>query len=388
MTSPLRRLLIVVSAAALAAAFILWLVLRPAAPPTISWPLEGRPVKVVRAARASREITRAFPGIVQERRETQLAFRVGGPIEALPIEIGARVRKGALIAQIDQRDFTVRVRTLEAQCAALQARQAEARLQLTRYENLYHVNAVQKAELDRARAAHDSLAAQVEATRQQLQAARNALQDTSLQAPFDAYVNDMHVERFDTVQAGQPVVSLLDCADMEVTAGLPEELAAADVHLESFAVSCDAYPGIRVPATLKEFGRKSRQSNQTYPLTLQFSMPPGRDVRPGMAATVHVTYSHPNRAAPIVVPVTALTNDRTGTAHVWIYDPGAGRVHRQPVRVAGLSGQGVEIRQGLAGGELVVVAGTHYLQPGLAVRVLTEAWQQKEPETFSTDGVR
>lgn len=388
MNPRLQRLLLVVTVAVVAVAGTLWLVLRQAPPPAISWPLEGRPVKVARVAPAPREITRAFPGIVQERRETQLAFRVGGPIEALPIDIGVRVRQGDLIAQIDRRDFTVRVGTLEARLAALQARQAEARLQLTRYENLYQVNAVQKSELDHARANHDSLAAQAAATRHELQAARNALQDTSLQAPFDAYVNDMHVERYDTVRAGQPVVSLLDCADMEVTAGLPEELAAADVRLESFAVSCDAYPGVRVPATLKEFGRKARQSNQTYPLTLRFSMPPGHDVRPGMAATVHVTCSRPGRAASIVVPVTALTNDRTGAAHVWLYDPGAGRVHRQPVCTGGLTGQGVEILEGLSDGELVVVAGTHYLQPGLAVSVLTESWQQKQPEMHSEDGVR
>ena len=73
-----------------------------------------RPVKTTVLAQNAAVETRSFPGIVAAARETELAFRVGGPLIKFDVNIGERVEKGAVIARIDPRDFNVGILRLSA----------------------------------------------------------------------------------------------------------------------------------------------------------------------------------------------------------------------------------------------------------------------------------
>jgi RND family efflux transporter MFP subunit len=327
----------------------------------------GRPVKVLQVKDPDSLRTRAFPAIARETRKVQMAFRVSGPLIDLPVDVGQYVHKGGLIAQIDPRDFTIRVKALEAKLGASRAQRVDAQLQYTRYENLHRKKAVPKAEYDHAKASYDMISAQVDANVQALEAARNALEDTSLRAPFDGYVDFKFVENYDNVLATQPIVTFLDCSVVEVTAGIPEEMVAEGIDFTSYVCSFDAYQGKRFPASLKEIGRKSQPSNQTYPLTVKLSSPESIRVRPGMAATVFVSFSLPDSHRPVVVPGEAVVNDKNGESYVWIYDPKTGVVHKKFVKVGKLISGGIEVISGLDPGMFVVTAGASLLVPGQKV---------------------
>ncbi len=350
---------------------------------SVVWPTEGRPVKVMEITAPRQEAVRAFPGLAEPIREMQLAFRVSGPLDQLPVDVGQFMRRGTLIARIDPRDFKVQVETLTAQRKALKAQLKKARLQYERYSSLYAIKAAPKAALDDARAARDQLAAQVDATSALLKDARNRLADTRLTAPADGYVDRKYVEVFDNVQAKQPVISFLDVTEIQVTAGIPEELVADTVHLTGFACEFDAYPGRRFPASLKELGRKARLSNQSYPLTVKLPAPDSLPVRPGMAATIYVTLTD-GRPAGILVPVTAVVNDAHDKSFVWIYDKGSQTVKRCDVTTGRLTKAGIELLTGISPGDRVVTAGTHFLHAGQPVTVATGKWRPVQDRSAET----
>jgi len=327
----------------------------------------ARPVKMMYIKKPSSERTRAFPGVARESREVQLAFRVGGPLVNLPVDVGQFIKKGDLIAQIDPRDFVVQVKSLDAKLSASRARLTEAQLQYNRYKNLHRKKAVPKAEYDHAKAAYDMVSAQVDANLQALEAARNALDDTGLHAPFDGYVQHKFVENYDNVPAKQPIVTFLDCSVVEVTAGIPEEMVAGAIVMQRYACSFDAYQGKRFPARLHELGKKSQPSNQTYPLTVTLAPPESMSVRPGMAATIFVTYSTLSAPPPIIVPDESVVNDKEGKSYVWIYDKKAGSVKKQYVSLGRLVSGGIEITDGLKHGVSVITAGAPLLVPGQKV---------------------
>lgn len=349
----------------------------------VVWPTEGRPVKVLVIPPSQQEMVRAFPGLAEPIREMQLAFRVSGPLDRLPVHVGQFMRRGELIARIDPRDFKVQVETLAAQRKALTAQLKKARLQYRRYSNLYAIKAAPKAALDDARAARDQLAAQVDATSARLEDARNRLADTRLTAPADGYVDRKHVEVFDNVAAQQPVVAFLDVTEIQVTAGIPEELVADTVHLTGFACEFDAYPGRRFPATLKELGRKPRRSNQSYPLTVKLPVPESVPVRPGMAATIHVTLTD-GRPAGILVPVAAVVNDAKGRSFVWVYDKNSQTVKRCDVTTGRLTKAGIELQSGIRSGDRVITAGAHFLHAGQRVTVADETWRPLQDRSAET----
>src|SRR5262245_22638514 len=66
---------------------------------------EGRPVKVMVVSAAGEPHVRSFPGKVEASKKVELAFQVPGIIAELPVKEGDTVKKGALIAQLRQKDF-------------------------------------------------------------------------------------------------------------------------------------------------------------------------------------------------------------------------------------------------------------------------------------------
>lgn len=73
-----------------------------------------RPVKTISLSETTFMETRSFPGLVNAARETNLAFRVSGPLVAFDVRIGRHVDAGDVLARIDPRDFEINRTRLEA----------------------------------------------------------------------------------------------------------------------------------------------------------------------------------------------------------------------------------------------------------------------------------
>jgi len=354
---------------------------------SVTWPTDGRPVKLITVEPRDGVLMREFPGIAMPVREVQLAFRVDGPLRDLPVDVGQFVKEGELIAQLDPRDFEVRVATLKAEHASFEAQLVNARLRYTRYQNLYTTDATAKASLDTAQAAHDQLAAQVAAVSAQLDDARNSLADTRLVAPFDGYIDQKFVENYDNVKVRQSIVSFLDCSIIEVTVGVPEELVAEGVRMQQFLCEFDSYPEKSFPAELKELGRKPGSANQAYPLTVTLPAPDSLLVKPGMAATLSIMIEYSAGSADFVVPPSAVVNDKDNRSFVWRYDSESGTVEPLFVTVGQLVSGGIEVLDGLAGGEQIVTAGTHFLRSGQKAKTVTENWRQRQDRSAETEAL-
>lgn len=314
-----------------------------------------------------------FPGMSQAVREVKLAFRVGGPLVQLPVDTGQYVEKGGLIAEIDPRDFQVNVKTVEAQLKVYLSQLKEAELQYYRYKNLYEQQAAEKAVYDRVKAGYESLKAQVEATEENLQTAKNALIDTRLLAPFSGFVDTKYVENFDNVQAKTPVVSFLDCSSIEVITGVPEELLAEGIDFRGFFCSFDTYPDKIFESALKELGQKPHVSNQTYPLTVILKEKDSKIIKPGMAAEVRVTFKNARDNLLVCIPNEALVSQNKEQNHVFIYDEKCSAVKKQKVIPGKLTSNGVEIKSGLKPGQMIVTAGAGFLMDGQKVKSLPDA---------------
>ncbi|NLS91847.1 MAG: efflux RND transporter periplasmic adaptor subunit [Planctomycetaceae bacterium] len=397
--------------------------LRPAATQedTSTGAAAARPVRVVKVETTGLVDRRDFPGVTKELRESKLAFRVPGPLCELDVKVGQRLAEGDVIARIDPRDFELAVIRVEAglaeaeaglkamregaraeDIAALEAKLGGARSKLNeatlfrdRFEALVQDGSVARAKLDNAAASFDVAQAEVKAVEKelekakngarteeiegmeakiaglktQLDAAKNALNDTRLVAPFDGYVSQKYVENYETVAAGHPIVSLLDCSSIDVTAGIPEDVVIQQDRFRSFACELDAYPERWFPAELKEIGPAIQHGKLTYPITVTLKLPADLIVRPGMTARVRIEIGQSSQAIGFRLPAAATVLGEDGKPGVWVVDPKDGAVHRQPVTVGELTNEGVEITGGLVPGQWVVTAGAPLLHEGQRVRM-------------------
>jgi len=323
-----------------------------------------RPVKTITIQAGGTNATRNFPGQVRASRRVDLAFKVAGPLVALPVEEGRPVKKGQLIARILPRDFKTRLD--QARARALEAEQ-----QYQRYRGLYVKKQVSKADFDKYKSQRDVAMAQQ-------QDAQNALKDTYLKAPFSGIIAKRYVENYEEVQAKQPIVFLQDISKVEVLVNVPESDMATvrgDVRAKAF-IEFPTAPDRRFPLDLKEYSTQADPKTQTYQVVLVMPQPEkGIHILPGMTGNVSVELRTDTASGPqIVLPAIAVEGDPKGEPFVWLVDGEKNIVHRQKVKVGQITGsENIVVQEGLKGGEVVVVAGVTSLEEGMRVRI----WNQK-----------
>lgn len=335
-----------------------------------------RPVKTFQVGSTDGNFNREWPGRIEPTQNAELSFAVAGDIVELPIEEGAVVERGELLARLDARQFRAR----------LDREQSQLRFDKIEYERsakLVASGAVPRAELDRRTRA-------LEVSKFTVVEARKALDDTKLLAPFTGIVAQISVDNFQSVQAKQPVLVLQDPSSLEVVTHVSQrDYAAAAPGLtieqrnEQFTgharATLDTHPDLQIPARLKEVASVPDPITGTYEVTWSFEPPEGVMITPGMTAKIVLTGlpEHAQRgggAAVPFVPIEAVVGSDDGSTHVWVIDPDSWMVSRVEVETGLLSGDSIQITAGLAGDERLATTGVHALREGMKVSSFAELY--------------
>lgn len=311
----------------------------------------------------------SFPGIINPEKEIKLSFRVSGPIVGFMAETGKHVKKGDLIAKIDERDFKIMVKNLEATLDAAKAKLKDASLQYKRYASLLEENAAAKSTFDSIEANYKAAKSQTKALKEQLINAKNALSDTKLKAPISGYINYLFTEKHETVQAGQPIVSIVDTSSTEIEIFIPENLVNKADKFKNYKFSTTAYPDIKFDAVLKEVGRKSTGPGQTYPLKLRSLA--NDIIKPGMSAIVRFDLELSSDESVFRVPLSSIVNTEYNTAHVWKVGSKSQTPVKIDVKIIKIQKSGdAEIYGDLKHGDQIVSAGAHYIHEKIKIKAM------------------
>ncbi len=309
-------------------------------------------VKVAEVSEGSEARTYSFNGVIREKDEIDMAFRVGGQIVKLLVDEGDPVRSGQIIALLDDRDYKV-------QYDAANAVYIQAKNEFDRYKELFNLNKLPKNTLDKLESA--CLAA-----KSNFDAASNALHDTQLKAPFDGFVTKRAVANYENVAPGQPIVSLIDDNALEVRFSIPvdlvEKVKSAKSLICDFSVDglCD------VPAKFISINQKA-SSNDQYDVRLQL-VASNASVKSGMTTKVRVISADTDHQA-LSVSLGAIFY-ANNLPHVWVVNHATMMVQSQPISLGKLMGDGrVEVIGGLEANGTIVVAGVNSLKENQRVKI-------------------
>lgn len=319
-----------------------------------------RPVKLITIEQAAGQQSSRYPGVIAAARSSDLNFPVGGLLEQLLVIEAQEVEQGALLAQLDQRDFN-------SQAAAARAQFANAEEEYQRAVRLAAEDAIAQNVLEQRQAQRDVAQAQLES-------AEKALADTVLRAPFAGVIASVPASRLQTVQPGQTVMTLIGTDGLEARIDLPARVIAQSAARTDYGafVILDAAPNNRIEASFKEATLIGDATSQTYAITFAFDRPDDLVVLPGMNATVELVYSPGDQEGTRVsAPLAAVMSD--GTSHyVWVVDNESMTVSRRAVTIEEGIGETVVITGGLTPGETIAGAGASYLAEGMEVRPWTD----------------
>jgi RND family efflux transporter MFP subunit len=356
--------------------FTAWLLVACAEEPPPRVEAVSRPVKTMVIADADAGGTRAFPARIAAAQRADLAFRVPGSVRELPIKEGDRVKEGDLVARLDPKDFQIVVEDRRATFD-------KAKKNFERGRELIGSGAISQVDFDR-------LEADFKNAQAALDAAMQDLAYTELRAPFDGMVARRLVERFEEVQAKQPIAVLQNVERLEVKFDVPESIIRG-LRADSRAAETTAPDRVRVfakfadqpqreyPLVFKEISTKADPKTQTFEATYLMKQLEQGVVLPGMTATVTVDLSgFVDEGVAFTVPVSAVVGDYKLDPRVWTVDEASMTVSPRPVKVGRLVGDGVEVLDGLEPGARVVTAGTPFLVEGMQVTLMPEL-EQAEP---------
>ncbi|WP_424942399.1 efflux RND transporter periplasmic adaptor subunit [Aliiroseovarius crassostreae] len=329
----------------------------------------ARPVTVLvqHAQPVSGAITRHFVAVLHPRSDTALSFQVPGRIQDRLVDTGDVVRKGQVLARLEQTDFELDRAKAEAELQAARRSLAVASEELDRVAQLYQSNVVSQAKLDIAQGARQEAASRLEQAGAQLHIAENAFGYTTLVAEEDGIVLSEMADPGQVIATGQPVLRLSPGATFEAEVALPENLTLPRPGaMARFAPWVD--PGRTIPARLREISPIADTQTRTF--TARFALPPeaAAGLRYGMTGQIMLDQDDPAGAA-LRLPSSAVFDPGTGEGPgVWRIT-GEDRLEFVPVQIHEMSGRDVLIRSSLTPADRVVRLGANQLLAGQVVSI-------------------
>jgi RND family efflux transporter MFP subunit len=336
-----------------------------------------RSIRWIKVAETSTKQVRMISGTTKPVDQTALSFAVGGTVEEVKVKLGDQVKKGQVLAELDQQPFVLGVRDAEAELSKAQANVVERRANYERYVALYESNNASKAELDEARASFDSAKSQVKAAEAQLGLARRDLRKTQLKAPFKGTISVKEIEPYVEVPPGKAIFGLDgEESGFEVSTAVPESLV---INLNLGDEADVIFSGLnyrKVPGVITELGSRSRTAS-TYPVTVQLQeqFP---ELRSGMSVEVAFEFIPESETGePIVTglaaPLAAFVVGEEKTYFVFIYDEKSSTVKKTQVKTLALRENDIILEPGsLKAGDIIATAGVQFLTDGQKVNLMKE----------------
>ena len=155
----------------------------------------------------SYKITREFPGKLLPAQQSNLAFAIPGKINIIKVDIGDAVKKGQILAELDNREAT-------AQLKQAKAKYDLAEQILNRYEDLRSEGHISIQDLDNANS--EELIA-----KSQYEFYKVKLEQTKLRAPFDGYIQNRFLDTGSVINGGVPIIEILDSTIVKAHVSIP-----------------------------------------------------------------------------------------------------------------------------------------------------------------------
>lgn len=325
-------------------------------------------VRPVRALVARTEEWSALPSQVGEIRshaETDLGFKISGKVVERTVDLGSIVRKGDVLARLDEQDQRNQLSAAQAELASAQATLVQAEAEERRQAQLRAGGWATQAKYDSAVQARDAARAAVRAADAKRRLAEAQLGYSVLHAPEDGVVSAIGGEVGQVVAAGQTIVRLADLENKDAVFTLSESAVLRLRENMEVEVRVLDLPQLTARGKVRHVSPKSDPVTRTYLVKVGLTAPPD-GMRLGMSVVGRVRDSS---RKIIALPSSALV-DKDRQPAVWVVDPEQKTVALTHVELANADIDRVMVSGGLTDGAIVVTAGVQRLWPGLKVRLV------------------
>ena len=340
------------------------------------------PVRTALVQMINAGTSNTYSANIQPYQQVDLSFKSNGYLASIKqvkdadghirnIDQGDYVKKGTVLAVVEEDDFKQKLDQANASLARSQAENERAVLSFGRISKLYAAGAATKPDYDDTNAQVESTAAAVANSKAQVVEAQIALGYCQLTAPFDSWVLKRSVDVGTLVGPATNGFTLADTRSVKAVFGVPDT-AMEHVKLGSAQrVTTEALPGY-FSGHITSISAAADPKSRVYSVEVRVDNPENK-LKSGMIASITLGGGHPNEKV-LVVPISSVIHspDVANGFAVYVTDTNAEttKVHKQDVTLGDTYGNNIAVLSGLSANQRVVTSGTNEIKPEWPVKVI------------------
>ncbi len=312
--------------------------------------VDALPVRVEEVKLSTLDRTLRLPGVLQANKELLLMSQTQGQVIRVFKSVGDRVKKGEVIAKVDDE-------ILNAQAQLTAAIYDKAQKDLERAEKLKDAGALTAQQFEGLQLKAKEAGATYITTNKRLE-------DTAIKAPFGGIVNQIFAKEGGVLGPGVPVCELVDVHKLTMQVKVDENAILAVIPGEKVRIRTDLEPEITYLGLVASVAVKPDPGLQ-YPVTVEMENDAGKQLKAGMMAMA--IFSFTDSIESPVIDRTAIVGSLK-TASVYVIEDG--HAIQKSVTIGYADAKKVKIAEGLTAGEMLVVSGQSTLRNGQKVKIL------------------
>ena len=312
------------------------------APPTViaAPPIEGAPVDSF-----------VLPGNVSALTDSPIYARTSGYLTRWNYDIGSRVKKGALLAEIATPEVDQQLAQAEADLNTSEANANNARIQADRYTGLVKTEAVSQQDTDTFVNQATATAAAVKSAQANVQRLRELQSFEKVYAPFDGVVTARNIDTGQLIDqgAGKELFHLQAIQTLRVYANLPQIYSQSVKRGSKIDLTFSEHPGKTYQGTMTRTADAIDPVSRTLLVEIDVDNRAG-ELLPGSLAQVH--FKTPSMGPTFIVTASALIFRREGMRVATVVNGNV--AHLVPVVIGEDDGASVQIITGLSATDRVI----------------------------------
>jgi len=335
---------------------------------------EGPAMKEVQAHLGTFQIVVSASGVVQPIDRIEIKSKASGEIVELAVEEGDVVKKGDLIARLDQKDERAALAQAEADRDIAQAELKQAQRTFDRRERLYESQLISEEERDAIELTLATAKGKVIQATTTLDRAKERFAEAVVRSPIDGVILQKYVEEgqiiasgVSNVSGGTPIVDVADMSSVYIEAGIDEiDIGKVRVGQEATVVA-DAFPNAGFQGNVIRLAPEARvdQNVTLFDVVVAVRNPEGQ-LHSGMNSEIEITIER--REDVLLIPSMALQQfpppgaARQNPKEASVLLKEGDRFVRHPIEIGPTNFADVVVLSGLGEGDILGVPMTSRLK--------------------------
>jgi RND family efflux transporter MFP subunit len=281
----------------------------------------------------SYKVTKQLPGKLYAVQQSKVAFQIGGKIQTISVDIGDKVEKGSVLAELDNREILANLNQADAKYKL-------AEQLLERFKDLKAQGHISIQELDKAES--DFAVAKSQQDFYQVK-----LEKTKILAPFNGLIQSRYLDEGTVINPGLPILEILDSEKVEAHIAMPLNLVNKVSLKQTYAFNLNGKP---VLGTLKRLSPMSLGGSNNRLAIFEFNtfFVPG--------AVINLELEIYENARGTWIPIKALSQSDGGLWSVYTVDR-SNKINKELVEVIYYEGTNAFVSGTLKNGDQVIKGG-------------------------------